>query len=579
MNSSKQPKVIICGGGIGGLTVAHELSKKNFDVTVYERNNIVGGLARSNYYVDKQNNFRYPTEYSWRVYGTRYYNLLRILSEIPLKNKPAASVHDNLVQFSTYIFPRFDEQEVVVDNGSNTKKLATHFKKGDLRKITNKLLFCLTASTERIDSLDHLTWNDYCGDLSEEANKFMVRMWGPALGMDPTYMSFPVIARVLRVLLSGLVPGNSAHNAYHLYVMNQPTNDAWFDEWTNYLQTTRGVKIKTNCEVLDLKTEDGKISGVIVRDKTTGATNEDHADYYVCSLSAEAIASIVEKNNQLAAHTTLKNTVALAKKCRQIQLSVQIFLDQKIIYPTPNDNVLYLPDSPWALIIEPEDMMWRSTHSTDPRVKSVLSVGICQTDVPGILHKKPYTLCTEKEVEEEVWAQIIKSCHASGIKTEAGKTLETTTIILFYMWDSFYYNKEKNIIDVWEPKFSNNAGSLGLQPPITTEIPNLFFATAYAKTNTYIFSMEAAAEAGVKAANEILKKHTIINSVPAPLTPVFSFATTPVIFRPLQYIDRILFKLKLPHLSRLLFKSSIAIVSIYLLLPFIILGVMLTQLF
>lgn len=42
-------KVIIIGAGIGGLTVAHELSKYGYDITIYERNDIVGGLARSKY--------------------------------------------------------------------------------------------------------------------------------------------------------------------------------------------------------------------------------------------------------------------------------------------------------------------------------------------------------------------------------------------------------------------------------------------------------------------------------------------------------------------------------------------------
>ena len=44
--------VIIIGGGIAGLTTAHELVDQNYKVTLIERNDIVGGVART--YQDKE---------------------------------------------------------------------------------------------------------------------------------------------------------------------------------------------------------------------------------------------------------------------------------------------------------------------------------------------------------------------------------------------------------------------------------------------------------------------------------------------------------------------------------------------
>ena len=41
------PKVIILGGGIAGLSAAHELIERGFDVEVYELLPIPGGKARS----------------------------------------------------------------------------------------------------------------------------------------------------------------------------------------------------------------------------------------------------------------------------------------------------------------------------------------------------------------------------------------------------------------------------------------------------------------------------------------------------------------------------------------------------
>ena len=45
-------KVVVLGAGIGGMTVAHELAhskSKKYNIHVYERNDSVGGMARSSF--------------------------------------------------------------------------------------------------------------------------------------------------------------------------------------------------------------------------------------------------------------------------------------------------------------------------------------------------------------------------------------------------------------------------------------------------------------------------------------------------------------------------------------------------
>ena len=571
-NNSKKPKVIICGAGIGGLTVAHELSKRNFDVVLYERNDIVGGLARSNYYTKENNS--YPVEYSWRVYGTNYKNLLRLIREIPLHNRKNKSVFNNLVQVCTYIFPRFDKEEVIISRGKNKSELIRYFKLSDLFKMLDKTFYCLTMSTNRADSLDHVKWKDYCKDLSPEAKKYMIQMWGPVLGMDTTYMSFPVVSRMVGILLGGFSGYTSC-----LYLMNQPTNEGWFDEWTDYLQNTNNVKIKTSCKILDFKMKKGKINHVLIDDSNNNKI-KDTADYYVCALPVEAIAKITSNNPQLSKISTLKNTIKLAGKCRQIQLSVQLFLDQEIIYPCKGETILYLPDTPWSLIIEPQNTAWGRTYCTDKNVKTVLSVGICQTDAPGILYNKPFIKCSKDEIKEEVWNQILKSYSCSKIVTKNGEKLGQAKILLFYMWDSFYFDDKKKEIDVSEPKFSNNINSLKYQPDHLTEIPNFLFATGYTKTDRYIYSMESAAEAGTLCANEIIRKYnekhneknnTAYNHKSGesmPLTKIYPYSGSILFLKPLIVIDNALYKLGLSHLSKLTF-NSIFLVLVYSIILFL----------
>ncbi len=41
-------RVAILGGGVGGLTAAHELVERGFEVVLFERNDLLGGKSRSN---------------------------------------------------------------------------------------------------------------------------------------------------------------------------------------------------------------------------------------------------------------------------------------------------------------------------------------------------------------------------------------------------------------------------------------------------------------------------------------------------------------------------------------------------
>jgi len=164
------------------------------------------------------------------------------------------------------------------------------------------------------------------------------------------------------------------------------------------------------------------------------------------------------------------------------------------------------------------------------------------------VHGKPFALCTPEEIEDEVMAQIERSYSLSGIKMEDGSLVDRSHLVRFYIWNSYRYDESTKRIVTWEPKFSNNAGGFKDQPATTTSIPNLTFATAYTRTERFIFSMEAAAEAGIRCANHLLNKYTP-NQKPIHIA---LFQHNPWILRPLLWLDRALFKLGLPHAGRFL---------------------------
>jgi uncharacterized protein with NAD-binding domain and iron-sulfur cluster len=61
--------IIIFGGGLSGLTLAHELIKKKFKILIIEKDNDLGGMVRS----DTNKNL-FPSEHSWRGYAPFYKN-------------------------------------------------------------------------------------------------------------------------------------------------------------------------------------------------------------------------------------------------------------------------------------------------------------------------------------------------------------------------------------------------------------------------------------------------------------------------------------------------------------------------
>ena len=53
-------KVVILGGGVAGMSAAHELIERKFGVAVYQRNPIPGGKARSTQMPDSATGDRRP---------------------------------------------------------------------------------------------------------------------------------------------------------------------------------------------------------------------------------------------------------------------------------------------------------------------------------------------------------------------------------------------------------------------------------------------------------------------------------------------------------------------------------------
>src|SRR5882724_2882740 len=110
MPMAPRKKVVILGGGVAGMSAAHELVERGFEVEVFERRAIAGGKARSlaaagaslsvSPFGDgapaqgARRGPALPGEHGFRFFPGLYRHIIDTMAKIPYKG---GSVRDNLV--------------------------------------------------------------------------------------------------------------------------------------------------------------------------------------------------------------------------------------------------------------------------------------------------------------------------------------------------------------------------------------------------------------------------------------------------------------------------------------------------
>ena len=493
------PKIIIMGAGIGGLTVAHELvayKDSGYEIHLYERHDKIGGMARSG--LKNRSDVMLPTEYCWRIYGPNYNNLRNILKQIPLNHDLNKSVHDNLVDISNYLIA--DQQTIVHKNNrpSTLFDLRRIFKKVPLKQkfqVLNKILYCFLISTKRLNAMDKLSWANYINPdnlLCHDMKKYIIDIMGSYLGAEAEKVNVPSVAKTLESFKLLNRP---------ISVMNGPTNEAWFDHWKIYLES-KGVTFHLNSEITAVHEEGNQIKHIILADNTKVTGDE-----FFCSLPVESVARLESLK--------ISSIKELAKRSYQLMMSIQLYFDKKINLPYKN-TAMYIPDSPWQLVIEPQGAIWGKKYKG---IADFWCIGLCDPIHPGLLIKKPFVECSQEEIKQEVWYQITQSEFNKYLH------LDAVQIIDYNVWDTYVYNGKK--LDTYEPKFSTNQGTFYLRPENKTHLKNMYFATAYTKTDTDMFEMESAAESGRRAARILEKSVQVVET------------QRPLFFGPYRFVDKV----------------------------------------
>ncbi|WP_040715553.1 hydroxysqualene dehydroxylase [Nocardia veterana] len=506
-NADPGRRVAIFGGGVAGLTAAHELAERRFDVTVYERR-ALGGKARSIPVAGSGRGGRpdLPGEHGFRFFPGFYHHIPDTMRRIPFAGN-ANGVWDNLVPAAEARFSRAGSDDTIVPMGRAGKPWATpdDFRQTvasvistsmkmpmtDAAYFANRLLVFNTSCDERrFGQWEKLAWRDFVGarGRSQEFRMLMSRTLTTLLvaAKDDHASTRTIGAMGEQFLGNPLETGNDGPLDR---LLNGPTNEAWIDPWVAHLRGL-GVRFET-AELRGLDVRDRRISGA----RVAGGSGDRavDADYFVLAVPVE-VARTLWTPEILALQPELAAMNGLVVNWMS---GIQFYLRR----PTEiaRGHTAYV-DSPWSLTSIAQNQFWSRTKFSDlgdGSVRDCLSVDISDWNTPGILYGKPAIECTHDEIAREVWAQLRR--HLEG-----RAALEDSDLVSWFLDTGVSWDAAQRRNTNADPLLINTAGSWAARPNVHGAIENLFLAGDYVRTNIDLATMEGACEAARTAVNALL---------------------------------------------------------------------------
>ena len=541
----ERARVVVIGGGVGGMSAAHELAERGYSVEVFERNpEYVGGKARSVNVPDTNTQFpdKYlPGEHGFRFFPGFYKHITDTMTRIPFRGPDGKlnekGCFDNLVSTHTVMVARYDQTPIVADANFPRSladvKLIIHDLHGGMdvglsmeeeEFFAERMWQLMTSCKERrFSDYERLSWWDYL-----EADRFS-KAYQTLLvaGLTRTLVAAQASSAstktggdiLLQLLYTMMTPGKANDR-----VLNAPTNDAWLIPWHQYLVDDLGVDYHLGHSVTAISMENGRISSIEVEDQD-GQKRTVAADHFVLATPVERAAPLIT-SEMVKADSTLGALKTLAESVSWMN-GIQFYLNEDV--EITRGHIIF-SDSQWALTGISQIQFWGDydlADRFDGKVKGILSVDISDwthTKYEGVLADE----ADPEEVKDLVWDQIKRSLNVDG------KTVVSDDMVVHWYLDRDirWIPRERRDEDA-EPLLVNTVDSWNLRPEAVTRIPNLFLASDYVRTNTDLATMEGANEAARRAVNGILAA----DESDQPTCKVWELEE-PLFFRPFKWLDR-----------------------------------------
>ena len=574
--------VSIFGGGIAGMTVAHELIEKGFDVIVYEKDDSLGGMAKS-----KRNNI--PSEHSWRGYAKFYYNALEIMKRIPIKNSckkesyqkisleevKKHTTKDNLwTYYNGYVYDitsfvsSHPGGNIILNAGGknleeawNSFNVKWHNNNSRVLKTLEKYKIGVLTMEEEYDEttvFDNLSDKEL-NFLYIEKDKPYDRKLGISFYDYPylfyifskclvsnkrreywfdqyflTYIKDKVSKDTYNYLMYGISgPGfgfdfNSISLEHFVYFIEQ--NYQTDSIWKVMMKPTSEAWIDPWKEYLESKGVKFALGKELVK------VNYENKNIVSCFLSDGTIINSDEYClciNPYESINVFKNSGMdklyeqhLSMKTINNQIGFYIAFDKKINFPK-DKNAFVIIDSPYNITFYPQDEHWCKNINLGENVKSLWS-GTCIFPQEGI------QLSREKFME-----QIVKQIFDSNSLMEMLKEDKIKeSIVSAEIYDEWIYVDGQ--LESTNKKWVNNVFNEKYRSEQKTDFENFYIGGAHTKTSINIWSMESAVESGKIVSNLILRKNDLKETTLITHESIW-------IVKVFQNVDDILYKYNLPN--------------------------------
>lgn len=506
-------EVAVLGGGMSGLSAAHELVERGFSVTVYERK-ALGGKARSFPVPGTGSGGRgpLPAEHGFRFFPGFYRHVTDTMRRIPLGQ---GNVAGNLVGVSAGRLSRSGGRADlgVPDLGGSGGGLDAAWLRetltglvqqlgalppAEIALFANRYLVYLTSSEERrLGQWENVPWWEFVRAEGKSADyraivaKFLTR--GLVAVKEEVASTRTVGSMGQAFLLSAFGLGSDGDGAALARMLNGPTNEAWIDPWTAFLKG-RGVRFVLGRSVTGFELAGGRVAAATSVD-AAGRRHRIDADWFVCAVPPDRAVRLWSPE-LLRRAPSLEGVARLKTDWMN---GVQFYLKES---PRGLGELLSFMDSPWQITAVLQSSLWDRDFKADygdGSVADCLSLDVSDWDTPGIVYGKPAKRCSPAQIIAECWAQMKAHLEDTGMSVLPDAILRSWFIDPAITWNAASGANSND-----EPLTVNTIGSWKNRPAARTDVPNLFLAGDYVRTHTDLATMESANESARAAVTALL---------------------------------------------------------------------------
>lgn len=511
--------VAVFGGGVAGLTAAHELAERGFVVTVYEATSRLGGKAVSFEAAGTRGPHGergLPAEHGFRIFSGEYgavRDTLRKLTAPDGRNVEehlvlgtrglfAAAPFDNSTSFVVPgRFPRTRDEahtfsEFVTTTGS-------YLGAGEGEAFAERILYIMTSCmARRYKEFEGVSWWDFmlAEQNSAHYGELVKLISGNILAANPYVANAHVVGAMAADMIFRLITPAEEYGIMNM--LDLPTSEVWIDPWVARLREL-GVRFVMNATLTSVSLDDGgnvTAASVHVADGGDGGVQPVAAEHYFVAIPAEKFSAVLEQSASLLASAPELEAVASLETAWMSGIQFYLRHDVQVTY----GNIGFLR-SPWALAGVSQAQFRPALNLTqrgDGSVRGVLSMTISNWTTPGLYACKGLDAlqCGSRErVLAEAWAQV-KAWLPDQNLTDDNLVAATLDPAVAGLGGS---EPPTN----WSPLLINTAGSWAHRPTANrSSLPNLYLAADFVRAPQNVACMETASQAARLAVNALLDR-------------------------------------------------------------------------